>query len=110
MIWGIVLKYDPSLYVHLVSIRRHSLDKYSGSSLFCRSFMHCCDSILKIKNAGGLGMRLDSTLIFQYMPMLKKYINCSSPLVEEQLLYYISITMIVHKFVAFCIVTSMQYE
>lgn len=55
-------------------------------------------------------MRLDSTLIFQYMPMLKKYINCSSPLVGEQLLYYISITMIVHKFVAFCIATSMQYE
>ena len=77
---------------------------------FCRSFMHFCDSILKIKNAGGLGMRLDSTLIFQYMPMLKKYINCSSPLVGEQLLYYISITMIVHKFVAFCIATSMQYE
>ena len=55
-------------------------------------------------------MRLDSTLIFKYMPMLKKYINCSSPLVGEQLLYYISITMIVHKFVTFCIVTSMQYE
>ena len=56
-------------------------------------------------------MRLDSTLIFQYMPMLKKYINCSSSLVGEQLLYYISITAtIVHKFVAFCIVTSMQYE